>query len=41
MNKLLSNTKGARWIWLIVILLSLISLLAVYSAIGSLAYKKA
>jgi cell division protein FtsW len=40
MNKLLSNTKGDRWIWLIVILLSLISLLAVYSAIGSLAYKK-
>src|SRR6202012_4146794 len=40
MNKILSNTKGDRWIWLIVILLSLISLLAVYSAIGSLAYKK-
>ena len=40
MYKLLSNTKGDRWIWLIVILLSVISLLAVYSAIGSLAYKK-
>jgi cell division protein FtsW len=40
MDKILSNTKGDRWIWLIVILLSLISLLAVYSAIGSLAYKK-
>ena len=40
MNKLLSNTKGDRWIWLIVILLSMISLLAVYSAIGSLAYKR-
>ena len=40
MNKILSNTKGDRWIWLIVILLSLISLLAVYSAIGSLAYKR-
>src|ERR1700744_6315967 len=39
-NKLLNNTKGDRWIWLIVILLSLISLLAVYSAIGSLAYKR-
>jgi cell division protein FtsW len=40
MNRILNNTKGDRWIWLIVILLSLISLLAVYSAIGSLAYKK-
>ncbi|MDB5140197.1 MAG: ftsW 2 [Mucilaginibacter sp.] len=40
MNKILNNTKGDRWIWLIVILLSLISLLAVYSAIGSLAYKR-
>ena len=40
MNKILNNTKGDRWIWLIVILLSVISLLAVYSAIGSLAYKK-
>src|ERR1700743_1316857 len=40
MNKILNNPKGDRWIWLIVILLSVISLLAVYSAIGSLAYKK-
>ena len=40
MNKLLNNTKGDRWIWLIVILLSVISLLAVYSAIGTLAYKR-
>jgi len=40
MNRILSNTKGDRWIWLIVILLSVISLLAVYSAIGTLAYKK-
>src|ERR1700741_5465785 len=40
MHRILSNTKGDRWIWLIVILLSVISLLAVYSAIGSLAYKK-
>ena len=40
LNKLLSNTKGDRWIWLIVIMLSVISLLAVYSAIGTLAYKK-
>jgi cell division protein FtsW len=40
MNKILSNTRGDRWIWLIVILLSAISLLAVYSAIGTLAYKR-
>src|SRR6201996_6600000 len=40
MNRILNNTKGDRWIWLIVILLSVISLLAVYSAIGTLAYKK-
>src|SRR5215216_5602696 len=40
MNQIVSNLKGDRWIWLIVILLSLISLLSVYSAIGSLAYKR-
>src|SRR5580700_269675 len=40
MNKILNNTKGDRWIWLIVILLSVISMLAVYSAIGTLAYKR-
>lgn len=40
MDKLLNKTKGDRWIWLIVILLSAISLLAVYSAIGTLAYKR-
>ena len=40
MNRILNNTKGDRWIWLIVILLSGISLLSVYSAIGSLAYKR-
>ncbi len=40
MNRILSNTRGDRWIWLIVILLSAISLLAVYSAIGTLAYKR-
>lgn len=40
MNQILSNIKGDRWIWLIVILLSLISLLSVYSAIGTLAYKR-
>ena len=40
MNRILSNTKGDRWIWLIVILLSVISMLAVYSAIGTLAFKR-
>jgi cell division protein FtsW len=40
MNQILSNIKGDRWIWLIVILLSLISMLSVYSAIGTLAYKR-
>jgi cell division protein FtsW len=38
-NVLLEKTKGDRWIWLIIILLSLISILAVYSATGTLAYK--
>ena len=33
------NTKGDRVIWSIVALLVLISLLAVYSSTGSLAYK--
>ena len=37
---ILSNLKGDRWIWLIVILLSVISLLAVYSSTGTLAYKR-
>src|SRR6185312_15327285 len=40
MNNILNKTRGDRWIWLIVVLLSLISLLAVYSAIGTLAYKR-
>jgi cell division protein FtsW len=40
MNQILGNIKGDRWIWLIVILLSLISMLSVYSAIGTLAYKR-
>jgi cell division protein FtsW len=39
MNQILSNVKGDRWIWLIVILLSVLSLLAVYSATGTIAYK--
>jgi cell division protein FtsW len=39
-NTLLEKTKGDRWIWLIIILLSIISILAVYSATGTLAYKQ-
>ncbi|MDB5010223.1 MAG: ftsW 2 [Mucilaginibacter sp.] len=40
MNQLISSVRGDKWIWLVVILLSLISLLSVYSAIGTLAYKR-
>src|SRR5690606_36160569 len=39
-RRLINMTKGDRWIWLIVILLSVWSLLAVYSATGTLAYKQ-
>ncbi len=38
-DNLLSKTKGDKVIWALVILLTLVSLLAVYSATGSLAYK--
>ncbi|MBC7874158.1 MAG: FtsW/RodA/SpoVE family cell cycle protein [Ferruginibacter sp.] len=38
-NNLLSKTRGDKVIWALVILLTLVSLLAVYSATGSLAYK--
>lgn len=37
---LLEKTKGDRWIWLIIILLSLISIVTVYSATGTIAYNK-
>lgn len=40
MNQLINGVRGDRWIWLVVILLSLISMLSVYSAIGTLAYKR-
>ena len=39
-NALLAKAKGDKFIWGIVILLSLVSILVVYSATGSLAYKK-
>ena len=38
-NRLLNRTKGDKVIWALVILLVLVSLLVVYSATGSLAYK--
>jgi len=38
-NRLVSKTKGDRVIWAIVIILTLVSLLVVYSSTGSLAYK--
>ncbi len=40
MGDLLYRTKGDKVIWAIVIFLSLVSLLAVYSATGSLAYRE-
>ncbi|MFY0252365.1 FtsW/RodA/SpoVE family cell cycle protein [Chitinophaga sp. 30R24] len=40
MTTLLYRTKGDKVIWTIVIFLSLVSLLAVYSATGSLAYRE-
>lgn len=39
METIINKTKGDRWIWLIVILLSIWSLLAVYSSTGTIAYK--
>ncbi len=39
MQDILSRTKGDRFIWLIVIALTIISMLAVYSSTGSLAFK--
>lgn len=39
-NQLFSKLKGDRWIWIIVIILSGWSMLAVYSSVGTLAYKK-
>lgn len=38
-NHLINKTRGDKVIWALVVLLTLVSLLAVYSATGSLAYK--
>ncbi|RZK42916.1 MAG: FtsW/RodA/SpoVE family cell cycle protein [Pedobacter sp.] len=40
MKALLERTKGDRWIWIIIIMLSMISIMSVYSATGTAAYKK-
>ena len=40
MDKILGRLKGDRVIWMVLILLSLFSLLVVYSSTGSLAYRK-
>ncbi len=37
---LLAKTKGDRWIWLIIIMLSMVSIMVVYSATGAIAYRK-
>lgn len=39
MKQLLNSAKGDKVIWAVVVILSFVSLLAVYSATGSLAYK--
>ncbi|RZL11728.1 MAG: cell division protein FtsW, partial [Pedobacter sp.] len=40
MKSLIEKTKGDRWIWLIIILLSIISILTVYSATNTIAHNK-
>lgn len=40
MEQIFSKLKGDKWIWIIVIILSGWSLLAVYSSVGTLAYKE-
>ncbi len=40
MNKILSRFKGDKVIWMVVLFLSIVSILLVYSATGALAYKK-
>lgn len=40
MNKIFSRFKGDRVIWMVVLFLTIVSILLVYSATGALAYKK-
>src|SRR5579862_8954683 len=39
MEGILRKTRGDRFIWIIIILLSVLSMLAVYSSTGTLAYR--
>ncbi|HYH54957.1 MAG TPA: cell division protein FtsW, partial [Anseongella sp.] len=41
MESLFQKARGDRWIWLVAILLSVFSILAVYSSTGTLAYLSA
>lgn len=40
MNRILSRIKGDKVIWVVIITLSIISMMAVYSSTGALAYRK-
>ena len=40
MSTFLKNIKGDKVIWIVVVLLSVFSILAVYSSTGMLAYRK-
>jgi len=40
MERAFAKLKGDRWLWIIIIVLSVWSLLAVYSSVGTLAYKE-
>lgn len=40
MEQVFTKLKGDRWLWIIIIVLSLWSLLAVYSSVGTLAFKE-
>ncbi len=40
MDNIHKYLKGDKWVWLIILVLSLISLLSVYSATGTIAYKQ-
>src|SRR3546814_10145922 len=41
METIFQKARGDRWIWLVAILLSVFSILAVYSSTGTLAYRSA
>lgn len=39
LNKIIENIKGDKWIWFVILILFIFSLLSVYSATGTLAYR--